>query len=613
MGLYDKLPDDLQEVDIIIAGGGAAGCVVASRLAAADPKLSILVIEGGTNNYNNPTVTNPMLFGYHLAPTSKTVNVYQAKTAPQLAGRAPVVHTGGILGGGSSVNVAMYTRGQRSDYDSWKTPGWSTDELLPYFKKLETFHGDGDAATHGSSGPIQISDGGFTVGRAKADFLQAAKAVGIAELRDMQDFDASDGMGKWYRYSSPEGKRQDSAHAYLHPLLQDGQHRNLHVLVEHKVLRVLLDEKKQARGVEFTTNPAYQSDAAPTTQRKQTVRARKLVVLSTGSVATPLVLERSGVGRREVLERAGVPLVEELPGVGHDYQDHVLSPTLYVTALGPNETADEIMNGELPAEEAIAKKNKILGWNGIDVAIKMRPTEAEVTALGPEFRAVWERDFKENTNRPPSLVPFFNGNLLPVPTSHALQYITCANFLTYPYSRGHVHITGPELADAPDFDVGFFTDKGDFDLKMQRWSYKKVREVMRRSYFYRGELAGVHPRYPAGSKAACVELDRPLAEVLGGEIKDLVYSAEDDAAIDQLHREISNTTWHSMGTAKMAPRGELGVVDKDLNVYGVQGLKVVDLSIVPKNVAANTYNTALVVGEKGAAIIANELDLTLPL
>jgi len=247
----------------------------------------------------------------------------------------------------------------------------------------------------------------------------------------------------------------------------------------------------------------------------------------------------------------------------------------------------------------------MLGWNTIDVAGKIRPTDAEVEALGPEFRAAWDRDFGSNPNRPLVLVGLgscFLGDQSSVPPG---QYVSVASFTAYPYSRGHMHITGPELSDPLDFDVGFFTDAYDIDLKAQIWSYKKHREMMRRTKLYRGELAQGHPRFPPASKAACAEADASL----NARVEDLEYSAEDDKAIEQWLRENINTTWHSLGTAKMAPREAMGVVDEKLNVYGVQGLKVADLSIPPENVGANTSSTALLIGEKAADIIIQELGL----
>lgn len=167
-----------------------------------------------------------------------------------------------------------------------------------------------------------------------------------------------------------------------------------------------------------------------------------------------------------------------------------------------------------------------------------------------------------------------------------------------------MHITGPELSDPLDFDVGFFSDANDIDLKKQMWAYKKQREIMRRTKMYRGELALGHPQFSATSKAACVETEEPLTDVT-----DVEYSAEDDAAIEKWLRENIGTTWHSLGTAKMAPREQMGVVKPNLDVHGVEGLKIVDLSIPPKNVGGNTNNTALVIGEKAADMIIRELGL----
>lgn len=170
-----------------------------------------------------------------------------------------------------------------------------------------------------------------------------------------------------------------------------------------------------------------------------------------------------------------------------------------------------------------------------------------------------------------------------------------------------MHITGSKVDDPLNFDTGFFNDAHDIDLKKQMWAYKKQREVVRRAKYYRGELAAGHPKFPEGSKAAVVEIDEQLSD-----IKDLEYSDEDDRAIEQWLRENVNTTWHSMATCKMAPFEQDGVVDKDLNVYGVSGLKLADLSIAPENVGANTNNTALVIGEKAAAIIIEELGASTP-
>ncbi|KAK7409276.1 hypothetical protein QQX98_008516 [Neonectria punicea] len=606
MGLSNNLTDTTREVDVIIAGGGTAACIIAGRLAEADPALSILIIERGQDNYNVPTVTNPALFLSHLAPTSKTAIFYKGNKASQLGDREPIVPCGGTLGGGSAINFMMYTRAQRSDYDSWQTPGWSADELLPYLKKLETYHGDDPDNVHGRDGPVHVSDGTYRAVGPESDFIDAASQVGWPEIPDLQNLKAINGFQRWKRYVSTDGKRQDTAHRYLHPLLQDGEHPNLHVLTESSVVRILFDEDKKATGVECVPTADFQVTLGLAKQPTQTIKAKKMVIVSSGACGTPSVLERSGLGDPSVLKRAGVPMVVDLPGVGRDYQDHHLLLYPYHTSLQPDETIDAILSGRSDVPKLMQEKDKLLGWNAIDVCAKLRPEESEVEALGPEFKAAWDRDFKTAPDRPlmlTGLVSCFLGDPSTIPAG---QYATVGNYTGYPYSRGHLHITGPQCGDELDFDVGYLTDPHDIDLKKQVWAYKKSREIMRRTKMYRGELSLGHPPFPSGSSAACITTESPLSSE---SIKDIEYSAEDDALIEKWIRENLNTTWHSLGTAKMAPRDEYGVVDRDLNVYGTKGLKIADMSVPPVNVGANTNNTALVIGEKAADIIIKELGL----
>lgn len=266
--------------------------------------------------------------------------------------------------------------------------------------QLETYHGPGEKEHHGYDGPIHVSDGGFRDKRVEDDFINASKEFGYPEIKDLQSMDSNNGIQRWQRYVSPEGKRQDTAHTYLHPKLEDGQHPNLHVLVESNVVRVLFDDNKRAVGVEYTPNPEFQTVIGLTAHPVKSVKARKLVVVTCGACGTPPVLERSGLGDKSILDRAGVPVVEELPGVGKDYQDHHLLLYPYRTSLEPDQTIDSILSGRVDATELVVNKDKILGWNAVDIASKIRPTEEEVDELGPEFRAAWDHDFKNAPNRP---------------------------------------------------------------------------------------------------------------------------------------------------------------------------------------------------------------------
>lgn len=184
------------------------------------------------------------------------------------------------------------------------------------------------------------------------------------------------------------------------------------------------------------------------------------------------------------------------------------------------------------------------------------------------------------------------------------QYITMGVYTAYPYSRGSIHITSTDdVLTGYEFDTGFMNHP--HDMKKQLWAYKMSREIARRLPYYKGELELGHPKFAEGSAAALTDASDKKVE------GDLKYSAEDDAAIEEWIKGNVNTTWHSLGTCAMKPKADGGVVDGSLNVHGTKALKVVDLSIVPENVGANTNNTALVVGEKAAVIIAEELGIEL--
>ncbi|PCG97883.1 Glucose-methanol-choline oxidoreductase [Penicillium occitanis (nom. inval.)] len=596
MGIYTVLPDGLSEVDVIIAGGGTTGCVVAARLATADPGLCILVVEGGSNN-DMPTIAVPALCPANLVPSSTANIFYKTNKEKQLGDRELLVASGGVLGGGSSTNLMMYSRAQRSDFDSWNTPGWSADDMLPYLRKLETYHGPGAKDVHGHEGPIHVSSGTFRCSTSENDFIVAAEMLGWPEIEDLQNLDANNGVQRAMRYLSPDGKRQDAASKYLHPRLQGGDHPNLHVLLETKIVRVLFDDDKRAIGVECCKSG---SSMSTTTQ----IKARKLVIISCGACGTPSVLERSGVGSVEILQRAGIQLVAEVPGVGEEYLDHQLLLYPYKSNLKPEETLDAIFSGRRNVQDLIKNHDPILGWNSMDITCKLRPSEANIEGLGLAYKKMWDLDFKNIPDKPAVLMSVVNGFPGDPSSIPAGQYISITVFTAHPYSRGHLHITGPELSDPLDFETGFFADADNIDIKQHMWAYKKQREIARRMHTYRGEVTSCHPPFSASSQAVCIETDAPLVDV-----KNIEYSLEDDLILEKWLRQTVETTWHSAGTCKMAPLQNRGVVDANLRVHGVEGLRIADLSILPHNVAANTNNTALAVGEKAADIFIQELGL----
>lgn len=276
----------------------------------------------------------------------------------------------------------------------------------------------------------------------------------------------------------------------------------------------------------------------------------------------------------------------------------------YKTSVGPDQTMDGLLTGRVNVADLIPKNDPLLSWNGVDVQCKLRPSDTDIASLGPHFQAAWDKDFKNTPDKPlmiMSIVSCFPGDPSVVPAG---QYMGIATFSTHPFSRGRIHITGPRFSDPYEFDAGFLADENGIDQKKHFWMYKKQREIVRRMDNFAGEIAAGHPQFPSGSKAATID-----SKASSGPVQDIQYTQEDDQAIEKFLKERISTTWHSMGTCKMAPLSEGGVVDHSLSVYGVKGLKIADLSIPPSNVGSNTCSVAMAIGEKAADVIIQEFEL----
>ncbi|KAF8553986.1 alcohol oxidase [Imleria badia] len=563
------------EFDIIFAGGKRSDC--------------ILVVEGGKHSCNVPNIVEPCRFIEHFAANSITVTRHKSKPSAFLDGRSVVVQSGHTMGGGSAVNTMLYMRGARSDYDDWAglgNNGWSFEELLPWIRKLETYTPIAERSTHGYEGPIHISAGGLDLGIG-TQFLGVAQRYDPKRPRvdDNNDFKIANAYSPSYMYIDPvSGKRCDSASRYLYPYADNP---NLKILVETHVKRVIFDGER-AIGIEYTANelglPVFAA------------MAKKLVVVSAGAFGSPSILERSGIGSSSILERHGIPVIVDLPGVGENYQDHVNSLLVCYAPDGKNTMDDVWMNPETAKayldEWEGTGKGKIAA-NGVEASVKFRPTDAELNVLGSGFKSRWESFYENQPDKPIGMLVSVAG--LPRSGSKSpWKFISMAYNTLYPESVGSVHISDGQDANAPlDFDSGFLS--------------KHSRELARRLPSYRGEVAAYHPKFPIDSLAAVKERDTPVST----SAPDIVYSDADNEVISQYHRDTASTTWHSLGTCAMKPRDRGGVVDANLNVYGVTALKVADLSICPTNVGNNTYSTALLIGEKAAVIIAQDLNITI--
>ncbi|CAI7576515.1 unnamed protein product [Penicillium glandicola] len=636
-----------EEVDIIICGGGSSGCVPAGRLANLDHNLSVLLIEAGEDNLNNQWVYRPGIYPNNMKLDSKTASFYQSRPSEHLDGRQAIVPCANILGGGSSINFMMYTRASASDYDDFQAKGWTTKELLPLMRKHETYQrASNNPELHGTDGPIKVSFGNYTY-PIKNDFLRAVETQGIPFTDDLQDLKTAHGAEHWLKWINRDtGRRSDAAHAYVHSTR--AKHTNLHLQCNTKVEKVIVENGRAVGVVTVPTKPLNGGEPV-----RRIFRARKQIIISSGTMSSPLILQRSGFGDPEKLRRAGVKPLVNLPGVGRNFQDHYLTFSVY-RAKPDVESFDDFIRGDPKVQKKVfeewdKKGTGPLATNGIDAGVKIRPTEEELGEMKkwptPDFAEGYESYFRNKPDKPVmhySIISGWFGDHMHMPPG---KFFTMFHFLEYPFSRGHTHIQSADPYEVPDFDAGFMNDKR--DMAPLVWGYIKSRETARRMSSYAGEVTAMHPQFAFNSSARAQDMDlattkayagsnhisagiqhgswttplepgkQPSASTLNSNRHEarasLEYSDEDIQHIEKWISRHVETTWHCLGTCSMAPREgnsiapHGGVVDERLNVHGVKGLKVCDLSICPDNVGCNTFSTALLIGEKCAVLVAEDL------
>ncbi|GLA29393.1 CAZyme family AA3 [Aspergillus niger] len=639
------IPD---EVDIIVCGGGSTGCVIAGRLANLDHNLQVLLIEAGEDNLNNPWVYRPGIYPRNMKLDSKTASFYYSRPSEWLDGRRAIVPCAHVLGGGSSINFMMYTRASASDYDDFQAKGWTTDELLPLMKKHETYQrACNNRDIHGFDGPIKVSFGNYTY-PIMQDFLRAAESQDIPVTDDLQDLKTGHGAEHWLKWINRDtGRRSDSAHAYVHSTR--AKYSNLHLKCNTKVDKVIIENGRAVGVATVPTKPLAGRDPPRTI-----FRARKQIIVSGGTLSSPLILQRSGVGDPEKLRRAGVQPLVNLPGVGRNFQDHYLTFSVF-RAKPEVESFDDFVRGDPEVQKKVFEEWNIKGTgplatNGIEAGVKIRPSAKELEEMKSwptnDFYRGWESYFKNKPDKPVmhySVIAGWFGDHMLMPPG---KFFTMFHFLEYPFSRGSTHIQSADPYESPDFDAGFMNDKR--DMAPMVWGYIKSRETARRMGAYAGEVTGMHPHFSYDSPARAFDLDLETTKAYAGPNhisagiqhgswsqplepgispasptmlnsnkqdtrEEIKYSKKDIEHIEKWVQRHVETTWHSLGTCSMAPREgnnltpHGGVVDERLNVHGVQGLKVADLSICPDNVGCNTYSTALLIGEKCAVLTAEDL------
>lgn len=507
--------------DFIVCGAGASGSVVARRLAE-NPDVHVLLVEAGGSD-EAETVLDPAQWPLNLG--SERDWGFVATPNPHLDGRTLPMSMGKGLGGGSSVNVMVWARGHRSDWDFYASesgdPAWGYDSVLDIYRGIENWQGTPDPAYRGNAGPVWVQPSRDPSPIALA-MLGAAEEIGIPTF-DHPNGAMMEGPGGAALTDTlvRDGRRHSLYRAYLHPWMD---RPNLTVLTGTTVRRVIF-EGRRAVGVEIDTGG-----------RIATVRATLEVVLSLGAIHTPKVLMQSGIGDRAELARVGIPVVQHLPGVGANLQDHVAFCCIweYREPIAPRNTGNEAT----------------LYW-------KTRPEleSPDLLFCQVEFPVPSERTAARGA--PAHGWTMFAG-------------------LAQPASRGRLRLTGADPALDMVIDANMLSEPADME-----------------------------------SALACIELCRELGNarafspLVKGESLPGPLSGD---AMRQFARESAVTYWHQSCTAKMG-RDAMSVVDAALNVYGIEGLRIADASIMPRVATGNTQAPCAVIGERAAGMIRHTYSL----
>lgn len=539
--------------DYIVCGAGTAGCLLANRLSADRNKHVLLIEAGGNDDYL--WVHIPVGYLYCIG-NPRTDWLYFTDADPGLNGRSLRYPRGKVLGGCSSINGMIYMRGQARDYDAWgagdsygANPGWSWNECLPYFLKHEDFYRGADEV-HAAPGfdPKGARQGGewrVEKQRLRWDvldaFAQAAQQAGIPATDDFNRGD-NEGVG-YFHVNQKAGVRWNATKAFLRPI---ERRRNLQVWTGAHISRVLLDGNA-------TTGVEVQPLGGGATEQARLAPGGE-VILATGAIGTPHILQLSGIGPAAVLREHGIEVAHELPGVGENLQDHLQIRAVY-----------EVSSVKTLNTMASTWWGKALF--GLEYAFKRSgPMSMAPSQLGAFTRSDSSRAHAnlEYHVQPLSLDAF--GQPL-----HAFNAFTASVCNLNPTSRGAVRIRSSRPADAPSIAPRYLST--DEDRLIAANSLRLTRRIVEQ---------------PALSKY------RPKEVKPGVEF-------QTDAELWKLAGDIGTTIFHPVGTAKMGPVNDpAAVVDAHLRVHGVRGLRVVDASVMPTITSGNTNSPTLMIAERAA-------------
>jgi choline dehydrogenase len=538
----------MEAFDYVIVGAGSAGCVLANRLSE-DPSVSVCVLEAGPVDWN-PYIHIPA--GFIKTFTDASVNwLYETEPSEWTGGRRIAQPRGKTLGGSSSINGHIYTRGNRMDYDHWAqrgNRGWGFADVLPYFKRAEMRVGEGDDTFRGREGPLAVTDIDWSHPLTEA-FIEGAQTLGIPRN---PDYNGASQEGVTYSQRTIlGGRRMSAARAYLHPARS---RPNLKVITKAHSTGVLMDAKR-ATGVSY-------AKGGPRGKPMQ-VMARKEVILAGGVINSPQLLMLSGIGPARLLNSFGIEVRHELKGVGENLRDH----------YAPRFTA-RVKNID-------SINQRVRGLRLMGEVAKWVFTRKGILSLSPTLVYCFWRSAPEIAN---SDLQF---TFTPASYKEGVQNqlddfpgMTIASWQQRPESSGYVRLRSADPFDKPIIQPNYLVEESD-------------RRVL---------LAGM-------KLARRLLSSDPLQPYYDFETFPGPDVQTDDELMDAAKAR-GTTTFHPMGTCRMGPATDpTAVVDDELRVHGVQGLRVIDASVMPMMPSANLNAATIMIAEKASDMIRGRTPL----
>ena len=533
--------NEIGPFDYVIVGAGSAGCVLANRLSA-DPARSVLLLEaGGSDNY----VWIHIPVGYlYCMNNPRTDWGFSTEAEPGLNGRALAYPRGRVLGGCSSINGMIYMRGQAADYDQWRqmgNAGWGWDDVLPFFKRSEDYFAGADEM-HGAGGEWRVESQRLSWTLLDA-FRDAAEATGI---RKIDDFNRGDNEGSsYFRVNQRRGIRVNATKAFLRPAMRRS---NLTVITGAQAERITFDGRR-ATGVAFRAR-----DGARLAQ------ANAEVILASGAIGSPHLLQLSGVGPGALLAEHGVAVIHDLAGVGENLQDHLQLRCVYRVTGVPtlNERAGSWLGKAGIALEYALRRSGPMAMAPSQLGLFTRSDPAVATAdLQYHVQPLSLDKFGEPLDRWPGF--------------------TASVCHLRPQSRGSVRLRSPAPAAAPAIRPNYLSVEADRRVAVA--AIRLTRRIVAQ---------------PALSRFGPEEL-RPGPAL------------DTEAELARAAGDIGTTIFHPVGTARMG-QDAMAVVDERLRVHGIERLRVVDASVMPTITSGNTNSPVIMIAEKAAEMIRRDND-----